>query len=155
MKITQTDRVIKLIAAIDAFTVIVDDKKGSKEPAPLDCYLEINGFVSQAVDLEPGVDLGKDVTVVGEVSLKIAYINQKNDVVDKAIEVGRLSLSGFAPTPKAIATLGLEKISLITKQIQKNWDLSSRIEAAIAKAESKKQRDRLKRANAIAASALF
>lgn len=155
MQITETDRVIKLISAIDAFTVIVDDKKGSKEPTTVECYLQINGHVSIVTDLDPGIDVGKDVSVVGNVTLNIAYINKTDEVVDKGIEVGFLSSNGFVPAPKAIATLGLEKISLITKQIQKSWDLSSRLEAAIAKAEIKKQRARQKRANAITASALF
>lgn len=155
MQIVKTDRPIILIAAIDAFAITVEDKKGSKEPTPVDCYLEINGFVSEAIDLEPGIELGKDVGVVGGVFLKIAYINQKGETVDKSIEVGLLSTSGFVPTPKAIATLGLSKISEISRQVRKTWDLSARMEAAIVKAESKKQRDRQKRSEAIAASSLF
>ncbi|MGB7441597.1 MAG: hypothetical protein WA919_11050 [Coleofasciculaceae cyanobacterium] len=155
MKLIQTDRPITLISAIDTFSITVTDKKGSDEPTPVDCYLNIDGFVSQAIDLDPGVDLGKDVTVVGEISLRIAYINQKNDVVDKTIELGVLSLSGFVPTPKAIATLGLSKIASLAQQIHKTWDLSARLEAAIAKAASKKQRNRQKIVNAIAASTLF
>lgn len=155
MKIAKTSRPIVLIAAIDTFAVTVSDKKGHKEPAPVDCYLEINGFVSEAIDLDLGVDLGKDIGAIGNVSLKIAYISQKGETVEKSIEVGTVSESGFVPATKAIATLGLSKISEITKQVRKSWDLSARMEAAIVKAEIKKQRNRQKRANAIDAASLF
>lgn len=155
MKIVKTDRPITLIAAIDAFTITVTDKKGSKEPTPVDCYLEINGFVSEAIDLDLGIDLGKDIGAIGTISLRIAYINQKNETIEKSIEVGVISQSGFVPTPKAIATLGLGKVSEITRQVRKTWDLSARMEAAIVKAEVRRQRDRTKRANAIDAASLF
>jgi hypothetical protein len=155
MKIVKTDRPVILISAIDAFAITVADKKGSKDPTPVDCYLAIDGYVSSVADLEPGIDLGKDVGAIGSIYLRIAYIDRENNTIEKSIEVGSISESGFVPTAKAIATLGLGKISEITKQVRKSWDLSARMESAIVKAETKKQRDRQKRANAIDASSLF